>query len=442
MVKNKILLIGSGGREHALLWKLAQSKKVSQLFCAPGNAGTALLAQNIPIKATDTKALVNFAKEEKIDMTFVGPEAPLIEGIVDLFRKNKLRIIGPSGKAAKIEGSKVFAKKMMQKYRIPTAKFRVFTDFQKAKVYLKSQSFPQVLKADGQCMGKGVCVAQSFPQADKFLQNLMVKKIFAKNGERVIIEECLKGQEISFMAVTDGANFASFLPSQDHKRVFDSDRGPNTGGMGAYAPVPFVQKKLITQIEETIVRPTIKALAKEGSPFQGILYPGLIITKDGPFVLEFNCRFGDPETQPVLSLLKSDLLAVFEAIENKKVGKLKLSWQKGFAVCVVLASKGYPGKYLKGKKVRLKSLPAGQAGTDPRFNRGMNIFHSGTAIKKGKIVTSGGRVLGITGRGKTLKEAIKNAYQVINKKIANFAGMQYRRDIGQKGLYKKLWEKI
>ncbi|OGG04500.1 phosphoribosylamine--glycine ligase [Candidatus Gottesmanbacteria bacterium RBG_16_37_8] len=426
-----ILVVGSGGREHALVWKLAQSKKVKKIFCAPGNAGTSLFAQNIPIDSTDIKGLANFVRKEKIHLTFVGPEAPLIDGIVDKFRKNKLAIIGPTRKAARIEGSKVFAKKLMAKYSIPTAKFRVFTDFKKAVSFVKSSKYPLVIKADGQCLGKGVMVAENYKVANKFLKKLLIDKIFGMSGEKVVIEECLTGQEVSFMAVTDGKNFVSFLPSQDHKRAFDFDLGPNTGGLGAYSPVPYLNKKLQKRIEEIIIAPTIQALRQEKCLFQGILYPGLILTTDGPKVLEFNCRFGDPETQPVLFLLKTDLIDVFEAILKKQIYKLKLSWAKGFALCVVIASKDYPGKYEKGKIIHFARAT---------LTKGVVVFHSGTKNIGDKIVTSGGRVLGITARGKTLKIAIKNAYQAISKKDVHFQNMHYRHDIGQKGLNKKLWQ--
>ncbi len=427
----KILVIGSGGREHALVWKLAQSERVSKIFCAPGNPGTAKLAKNIPIKPDQLDKLVKFVKKEKVNLTVVGPEVPLISGIVDLFNKNHLNIFGPTEKAARIEGSKVFAKKLMLKYGIPSAKFAVFDDYAYAKTFLKSQKYPLVIKADGQCLGKGVMVCQNEKSAQGFLKLLMVDKTFGPSGNKIIIEECLTGQEVSFMVVTDGKDFVSLLPSQDHKPVFDGDRGPNTGGMGAYAPVPFADKKLISRIEKEIVGPTISAMAKEDCLYKGILYPGLILTKDGPKVLEYNCRFGDPETQPVIMLLKTDIMEIFEAVIKNKVKNLKIQWFGGSAVCVVLTSKGYPGNYEKRKVI---------VGL-PNINKQTNLqaFQAGTKIDEGKVVTSGGRVLGITGREKDLQSAIKKVYNAIGKNGIHFSEMHYRIDIGQKGLKKKLW---
>lgn len=419
----KVLIIGSGGREHALVWKIAQSKKVTKIYCAPGNPGIGEIAQNVPIKVDELNQLVQFAKTHKIDVTVVGPEAPLIGGIADLFNKNSLPIIGPTKKASMIEGSKVFSKKLMLKYGIPTAKFVVFDDYQLASEYLKSQSFPLVIKADGQCLGKGVSVCENEKSAQIFLKLLMKDKKFGSSGGIVIIEECLYGQEVSFMSATDGENFVSLLPSQDHKRIYDSDRGPNTGGIGAYAPVSFVDMKLIKRIEKEIVSPTIIAMAKEGVPYQGILYPGLILTAEGPKVLEFNCRFGDPETQPVVSLLSSDIMDIFLAIINKQVKNLRLKWHKGSAVCVVLTSRGYPGDYDKGKEIKgLEKI------------KNIFVFHSGTKKIDGKIVTNSGRVLGITGMGRDLKSAIKSAYKYIGKSGIHFSGMHFRKDIGKKGL--------
>ena len=444
----KILVIGSGGREHALVWKIAQSKRVSKIYCAPGNPGISgvklvhLLggsvltpAENVPIKADDLEALVDFAKDKKIDLTIVGPEIPLIEGITDLFEQNGLVVIGPSKKASQIEGSKVFAKKLMLKYDIPSAKFAVFDDYNYAKAFLKTQKYPQVLKADGQCAGKGVAVCRSEKEAQKFLKLLMQDKIFGSSGNQIIVEECLNGQEISFIVATDGKDFVTLLLSQDHKPIFDEDRGPNTGGMGAYAPVSFVSKKLIKRIEEEIVAPTIKAMAKEGCIYKGILYPGLILTKEGPKVLEFNCRFGDPETQPLMMLLKSDIVDLFGAIVKGRINNFKLKWHKKSAVCVVLTSPGYPGKYRKGEVIYgLPRLYARAA-----LANGVVAFHAGTKESDGEIVTGGGRVVGITATGSNLAAAMKNAYKYIGKNGVHFSGMHYRKDIGKKGLNKKLW---
>lgn len=413
----KILIVGSGGREHALGWKIKQSPLVKKIYFAPGNPGTKQIGENILIEVTDINKLVKFAKDKKIDLTVVGPETPLVLGIADVFRKEKLNIIGPSKKASQIEGSKTFAKEIMKKYKIPTAQYFAFSDFDQAKKHLNKAQYPLVIKADGLCMGKGVAVCKNKKEAEIFLKQLV--------GKKIIIEECLFGQEISFMVITDGKNFLSFLPSQDHKRLIDNDRGPNTGGMGAYTPVPFVDKKLIKQIEKEIVEPTIRGMAKEGCLYQGILYPGLILTKEGPKVLEYNCRFGDPETQPLMIQLESDLVEIFLAQQKKQLKKKELKFKKGFSVGVVLASDGYPGEYKKGEII---------FGLDKIKDENVQIFHAGTKKLNQKIVTNGGRVLAVTAYGKTLEETIKKAYQYIGKKAIHFKGMQYRRDIGKKGL--------
>lgn len=427
----KVLVIGSGGREHALVWKISKSKKVAKIYCAPGSPGTAQIAKNISINPDQLNLLVKLVKKEKIDLTIVGPEIPLIGGIVDLFEKNNLNIIGPNIKAAQIEGSKVFSKKLMLKYGIPTALFAVFDDYPLALKFIKTQKYPLVIKADGQCAGKGVVVCQNVKEASIFVTTLMKDKIFGISGNKIVIEECLEGPEVSFMVATDGNNFISLLPSQDHKRIYDNDRGPNTGGMGAYTPIPYVGRNLIKRIETEIVGPTLRALKKEGCIYKGILYPGLILTRDGPKVLEFNCRFGDPETQPLMMMLKSDIIELFEAIINKRINKYKLKWYKGASVCVVLASRGYPGIYEKGKVI--KGLEKYQDLKD------VCAFHAGTNIIKGKITNSGGRVLGITARGKNLSMAIKNVYKIVGDNGISFSGMQYRKDIGRKGLNKSLW---
>lgn len=428
----KILVIGSGGREHALVWKIAQSKKVKEIFCAPGNPGITKIAQNINIAVNDLDNLLEFALKNKIDLTLVGPEVPLVAGIVDLFEEHHLPIIGPIKNAALIEGSKVFAKKLMLKYKIPTAQFAVFDDYFYAEQFLSTQKYPLVIKADGLCAGKGVSVCKDESSAQLFLRQLMVDKIFGSAGKMVVIEECLYGQEVSFTIATDGKNFVSLLPSQDHKKIFDGDLGSNTGGMGAYAPVPLVSQKLIKRIEDEIVKPTIKAMAQEGCPYKGILYPGVILTKEGPKTLEYNCRFGDPETQPILSLLKSDIIDLFLAIQNNSIKNIKLRWKKGYAVCVTLASKGYPGDYKKGKIIRVPNKL--------KNNMNIYIFHAGTKIENDDTITNGGRVIGITGIGKTLKKAIKNTYKHIGKKGVYFSGMHYRKDIGMKGLKGALWK--
>lgn len=430
----KILVIGSGGREHALVWKIAQSKKIEKIYCAPGNSGTTEFAINIPIQSDKLNQLAQFAEREKIDLTIVGPEAPLIDGIVDLFNKNKLPIIGPSKKAAQIEGSKVFAKILMKKYGIPTAKFEVFNDYIPAFNFIKNQKYPLVIKADGLCAGKGVSVCQNKHQAEVFLKKLMKDKIFGRSGDKIIIEECLTGQEVSFMVASDGKDFVSLLPSQDHKNVNENDKGSNTGGMGAYTPIPYLSKKLVNKIEKEIVAPTITAMYKEGFQYKGILYPGLILTREGPKVLEYNCRFGDPETQPLMMLLNTDLIDLFQAILKEKLAGFKLRWYNGSAVCVVLAAKGYPDNYKKGHVITFARRRLAKVD-----RKSLAIFHGGTKKADGKIITDGGRVIGVTARGKNLGEAINTVYKYIGKKGINFSGMHYRQDIGMKGLVKRLW---
>ncbi len=425
-MRNKtILIIGSGGREHALGWKLKQSPQIKKIYFAPGNPGTKKIGENISIEANDIKKLLIFAKDKKIDLTVVGPETPLVLGISDIFRKEKLDIIGPSKKASQIESSKIFAKQLMKKYKIPIAEYFTFNNFKEAENYLQKAKYPLVIKADGLCMGKGVAVCKNRKEAEIFLKELMIDKTFGKSAEKIIIEECLFGQEVSFMVITDGKDFLSFLPSQDHKRLIDNNQGPNTGGMGAYTPVPFVDKKLLKQIEKEIVAPTIKAMAKEGCFYQGILYPGLILTKEGPKVLEYNCRFGDPETQPLMMQLESDLMDIFLAQQKKQLKNRKIVFKNGFSVGVVLASKGYPSNYKKGEQI---------FGLNKVKDKEVQIFHAGTKEINNKIVTNGGRVLTITSHGKSLIEAIKKTYQQIRKKGIRFKDMQYRHDIGKNGL--------
>ncbi|VVA44425.1 Phosphoribosylamine--glycine ligase [Candidatus Roizmanbacteria bacterium] len=421
----KILIIGSGGREHALGWKIKQSPLVNKIYFAPGNPGTKLIGENIPIDVIDINKLVKFAKDKKIDLTVVGPETPLVLGITDIFKKEKLKIFGPSKKASQIEGSKTFSKELMKKYKIPTAEYFAFNNFGEATKYLQHAKYPRVIKADGLSLGKGVAICKNRKEAEKFLSLLMVDKIFDGSGEKIIIEECLYGQEISFMVITDGKDFLSFLPSQDHKRLIENNQGPNTGGMGAYAPVPFLDKKLIKQIEKEIVTPTIKAMAKEGCLYQGILYPGLILTREGPKVLEYNCRFGDPETQPLMMQLESDLVEIFLAQQKNKLKNKKLVFKKGFSVSVVLTSAGYPSEYKKGDQI---------FGLDKIKDEEVQVFHAGTKEVDKKIITNGGRVLSVNASEKTLEETIKKVYQQIGKKAVHFKGMQYRKDIGKNGL--------
>jgi phosphoribosylamine--glycine ligase len=423
----KILVIGSGGREHALCWKLKQSPKCTNLYCAPGNPGIAQIAElvNIPTanSPADFKALVEFVKQNQIDMTVVGPEIPLVAGIVDYFEKQGLKIIGPSAKAAQLEGSKQFAKKMMKKYSVPTAESAAFDVEQLAKEHLFMSHFPIVIKADGLAAGKGVLVAKLLSEGLKFLKSVMAEKVFGDAGTQVVIEEFMTGQEASILAFVDGKNFVSMIAAQDHKAIYDNDEGPNTGGMGAYAPAPVITEKLKKQIDAEIFRPMVEGMAMEGIPFKGILYAGLMITATGPRVVEFNARFGDPETQVILPLLETDLVDIFEAIYAGTLDQIEVKWKPAHAVAVVLASNGYPGKYETGKVITgLENVDKGIA------------FHSGTKLENGQFLTNGGRVLSITATGTNLKDTIRDAYFEVNK--IDFEGRYFRKDIGKKALEK------
>jgi phosphoribosylamine--glycine ligase len=420
----KVLVVGGGGREHALVWKVAQSPKVTKIYAAPGNAGIAGLAECVAIKAEDIPGLLAFARSRKIDLTIVGPEGPLSRGIVDEFSKAGLRIFGPSGKAAEIEGSKRFSKDLMKKYRIPTAEYDVFTDRAAAEAYVRKKGAPIVVKADGLAAGKGVVVAESVDEALKALDLIMVQKAFGSAGDRVVIEECLRGEEASFMAFSDGKTVVPMASSQDHKRIFDEDKGPNTGGMGAYSPAPIVTMKLEQSVMEKIMIPTVRAMEQEGRLFKGVLYAGLMIHNGEAKVLEFNARFGDPETQPIVARLDTDLIEIIEAILNGTLSKLEIKWKPESAVCVVMASGGYPGNYEKGKVIIGLEKAAKQ--------KGVIVFHSGTALKDGSIVTDGGRVLGVTGLGPAVASAIDNAY--VGVREISFAGAQFRKDIGARAL--------
>ena len=347
----KVLVVGGGGREHALVWKIAQSPKVSQIFCAPGNAGIAKLAQCVSIGAEDIVALADFAQREGIDLTVVGPEAPLCAGIVDEFQRRGLRIFGPTKYAAEIEGSKVFCRQLLSKWNIPSPKFATFDDPNEAKTYIRQRGAPIVVKADGLAAGKGSIVCTTLDEALRAVDRIMVEREFGDAGKRVVVEEFLEGREASVMVFTDGRMVKPMLPSRDHKRLLDNDQGPNTGGMGAYCPVPDIDAALYYEIVETIMKPTIAALAAEGRPYKGVLYGGLMLTKDGPKVLEFNCRFGDPETQAVLPLLDADLVEICEAVVNERLHEVDVQWKDGACICVVMASAGYPGAYEKGKVI-------------------------------------------------------------------------------------------
>jgi len=420
----KVLVIGSGGREHALVWKITQSQKVSQIYCAPGNAGISKLVQCVNINADSIEKLVDFAQEEKIDLTVVGPELPLSNGIVNEFNRKGLRIFGPSKKATEIESSKVFSKYLMKKYNIPTANYEVFQNNEKAFNYIKKQTFPLVIKADGLAAGKGVFIVKDLLQARNALDALMKEKKFGEAGRQVIIEEFLEGEEVSILAFCDGKTVVPMVSSQDHKKIFDNDRGLNTGGMGAYSPVPFYLNEFKKKILEGILKPTLKGLQSEGREYKGVLYAGLILTKQGPKVLEFNARFGDPETQVVLPRLKTDLIDILNAVIEGTLHKINIEWNNNAAVCVVMASGGYPGKYHKGKVIsgleRLEKM------------KDIIVFHAGTKLQDDKIITSGGRVLGITAWDETISKAKERAYKGV--KEIYFEDMYYRKDIASKAI--------
>jgi phosphoribosylamine--glycine ligase len=420
----KVLVVGGGGREHALVWKVAQSPNVTKIYASPGNAGIANLAECAPINAEDIQGLLSFARTKSVDLTIVGPEGPLSMGIVDEFTNAGLRIFGPSGNAAEIESSKRFSKDLMKKYHIPTAEYGVFIDRAAAEAYILEKGAPIVVKADGLAAGKGVVVAETVAEALKALDLIMSQKAFGTAGDRVVVEECLRGEEASFMAFTDGKAVVPMASSQDHKRVFDSDKGPNTGGMGAYSPAPIVTKKLERKIMETIMVPTVRAMEKEGRLFKGVLYAGLMIHDSEVKVLEFNARFGDPETQPVMARLDTDLIEIIEAILAGNLAKIDIKWKPESAVCVVMASGGYPGKYEKGKEIKGLEKAA--------EHKNVMVFHSGTKLKNSKIVTDGGRVLGVTGLGAVVAAAIDNAYAGVRE--ISFDGAHYRRDIGARAL--------
>lgn len=418
----KILVVGGGGREHALVWKISQSPRVKKIFCAPGNAGIAGLAECVNIAADDVDTLLKFALENKIDLTVVGPEAPLMAGLVDQFEAVGLRVFGPRQRAAEIEGSKTLAKEIMEKYSIPTARYRVFEDPVPAIQYIRELGAPLVVKADGLAAGKGVIVAADTETAVQAVKEIMEDRAFGDAGNRVLVEEFLEGEEVSVLAFTDGEHVVPMVSSQDHKRVFDGDLGPNTGGMGAYSPAPVYTSEVAEFALEKILKPTIAGLKAEGRTYRGVIYAGLMVTKDGPKVLEYNARFGDPETQPVLMRLKTDLVEIMEAILTGCLKGQEISWLEEASVCVVMASGGYPGSYQKGKPI--KGLE--------QTRRDVYVFHAGTALKDGETVTAGGRVLGVTARGKTIREAIESAYGTVEK--IHFEGMQYRKDIGGKAL--------
>lgn len=426
----KILLVGSGGREHALAWKIAQSPKCEKLYAAPGSDGIAKVAERVNIKADDVASLVKFAKEKKIGLTVVGPESPLVAGIVDAFQKEGLKIFGPSKELAALEGSKVFAKEFMKRAGVPTADFRVFDKYEEALKYLDVKKTPLVIKADGLAAGKGVMVCKSFEDARNALKTIMLDRAFGDSGNKVIIEDCLFGEEASIIVISDGKNVVPLASSQDHKRVFDSDRGPNTGGMGAYSPAPVITDEIFRKIMDTVIRPVMGTLEAEGKPFKGVLYAGIMMTDKGPYVLEFNVRFGDPETQAIMPRLKSDLVDALERAADGRLENYKLEWDKRPCVSVAIASGGYPGDYKKGTEI--EGLEEASKLKD------VVIFHAGTKLGRraadgnSLFLTNGGRVLNVTSLGYDYQEAIDNCYKAV--RMIHFDKMHYRTDIGRRAL--------
>jgi len=418
----KVMVIGSGGREHALAWKISQSKHVKKLFCAPGNAGTLDVAENVDVSATDVMGLADFAGKEKIDLTVVGPELPLTLGIVDEFEERGLKIFGPNQSAAELEGSKVFAKQFMDRHKIPTAKFKVADSPDQAKTILQSEEipFPLVVKADGLAAGKGAIICNSLKKAELAVNTIMVEKKFGDSGNKVVVEEYLRGKEVSFIVISDGVKVLPFVTTMDHKAVYDGDKGPNTGGMGAISPSPFVNKDLFTSTVKTIVFPTITRMLEEGRQYKGVLYVGLMLTEQGPKVLEYNCRFGDPETQPQMLRLESDLVDILLASIEGNVLEKEVVWSQKPSGCVVLTSGGYPTSYEKGKAV--------EGLNEVKKMTGITLFHAGTGFKDKTFFTAGGRVIGVCGSEETLAGTMTKIYEAIGK--IRFDGMHYRKDIG------------
>ncbi|MFA6078928.1 MAG: phosphoribosylamine--glycine ligase [Candidatus Omnitrophota bacterium] len=426
----KILVIGSGGREHALVWKIAKSPKCEKVYCAPGNGGISQSAELVNIKADDINGLLDFAKSKNIDLTVVGPEGPLAAGIVDLFENNGMTIFGPSKALAALEGSKVFSKELMRRMGVPTADFRIFDKSEDALEYLDTRKAPVVVKADGLCAGKGVVVAKTIEEAKMAVRMMMVDKMFGDAGSKIIIEDCLAGEEASIIVISDGKTIVPLASSQDHKRIFDGDKGPNTGGMGAYSPAPVVTDEIFKKVMDTVIRPVIQGLAKEGSLYKGVLYAGIMLTMDGPKALEFNVRFGDPETQAIMPRLKSDLVDCMYRAAKGELGLYALEWDKRPCVSVVIASGGYPGKYDKG--VEIKGID------EVRKMKDVVIFHAGTrqgrraTDGKDTYITNGGRVLNVTALGSGIAEAIDNCYEAVGR--IQFERQHFRRDIGYRAL--------
>ncbi len=420
----KVLVVGSGGREHTLVWKIAQSPKASKIYCAPGNAGISQQAECVPIKAENIAELICFAQEKEIDLTVVGPEAPLTKGIVDEFEKRNLRIFGPSKDASQLEGSKVFAKEIMLEAGVPTGKCEIFEDSDKATHYIESQPVPIVIKADGLAAGKGVIVAKTKEEALEAIDLIMVKRTFGKAGDRIMIEECLIGEEASILAFCDGESFIPMVSSQDHKAIYDGDMGPNTGGMGAYSTAPVINEHMMETISSKVFQPVINKMKQKGIPYKGVLYAGIMITESGLKVLEFNVRFGDPETQVILPRLKTDLIDIMESCIDGKLNEAGIEWENEAAVCVVIASGGYPGPYKKGEIIT--GIKQAEQLQD------VIVFHAGTALAGKDIVTSGGRVLGITALGANIEQAIDRAYKAVGE--IHFNKIYFRSDIADKAL--------
>lgn len=417
----KILVIGGGGREHAICWALKKSRHTEALFCIPGNAGIAQIATCADIRVADFAGIIHYVKDKDIGLVVVGPEAPLVDGIADTLSSAGIRVFGPSRKAAALEGSKAFAKQFMRRQNIPTAPFQVFSDHTAAIRFARATEERLVIKADGLAAGKGVLLPETSAEAAAAIQKIMVERAFGDAGSKVLVEQCLTGEEVSVMAFADGEHCATMVAARDHKRIFDGDQGPNTGGMGAYAPTRIIDEDVMDQIAETIIEPTVKGLSEEGQPFIGCLYAGLMMTDEGPKVLEFNCRFGDPETQVVLPLLKSDLVEIMMACVDGDLDLEQIKWSDQIAVCVILASRGYPGRY--DKEIPIEGL---ESITNPETI----VFHAGTGRRNGKDVTTGGRVLGVTALGISYEQAVAKAYESVE--LIHFKGMQYRNDIGYK----------
>ncbi len=415
----KVLVVGSGGREHALAWKLAQSPAVETVYCAPGNAGCRQAGKVVDIDVEDASALADFAKAQHVDLTVVGPELPLVGGIADLFQQRGLALYGPTRAAAQVEGSKRFANELLHRHGISSKKFAVFDDAASAKAYVRRQGAPIVVKADGLAAGKGVKVARTVEEAERHIDACLVEGVFGEAGGVVVIEECLEGQECSIKVFTDGETVVPMVPSQDYKRIGDGDTGDNTGGMGCYSPVPAVDDEIFRHIVENMITPAVRGLAEEGIVYRGTLYAGCILTAQGPEILEFNCRFGDPETQVVLPRLDGDLVEILQATVEGRLSEVEVRWLKERAVCVVVASGGYPGSYEKGKPI--KGLQEAES------EAGVVVFHAGTALRDGQLVTNGGRVLGVTALGASFAEARERAYRAVSK--IEFEKMYYRKDI-------------